>query len=246
MGAETETKEAVLLKDDHDIEKGFNDAIDDLRKSLGQEDDKASEEELELQKAGKVPPQFKKKAKAAAGDEEPEEDEDEEEDEEESYRKSIEDTLREEPEAAAAMDVEPFLLQLAKAIEESREEDRAVFAKQFAKVEKLVKSIGTATLASAELQKSTREIVKQIGGTPLPSGSIKRLQKARFDSVDGNPQEFDTREVLSKSRDWLKTGKIDLNEAGNIEGRINKNLLGRVNDRLDQKVAALMREREAS
>jgi len=49
-----------------------------------------------------------------------------------------------------------------------------------------------------------------------------------------------------KSRDWLRTGKIDLGEAGNIEGRINKNLLGRVNDRLDQKVAALMREREAS
>lgn len=244
MGAEI--KEEVLLKDDHDIEKGFNDAIDDLRKSLGQEDGKASEEELELQKAGKVPPQFKKKAKAAAGDEEPEEDEDEEEDEEKSYRKSIEDTLREEPEAAAAMDVEPFLLQLAKAIEESREEDRTIFAKQFAKVEKLVKSIGTATLASAELQKSTREIVKQIGGMPLPSGSIKRLQKARFDSVDGNPQEFDTREVLMKSRDWLKTGKIDLGEAGNIEGRINKNLLGRVGDRLDQKVAALMREREAS
>jgi hypothetical protein len=230
------TEEQVLLEDDLKIETGFNDAIDDLRKSLGIEEEKSPEELEELEKAkGKKPP-FKKE------EDEPEEDESEEDEEDEKYRKSIEDTLREEPEAATAMDVEPFLLQLAKAIDEGQAQSDAVNDIRFKRLEKIVKSMGAAAVASAELQKSTRDMIKQIGDTPIPSGSVKRLEKARFDSVDGNPQEFDTREVLAKSRDWIKTGKIDLMEAGNIEGRVNKNLLGRVNDRLDQKVAALMRE----
>lgn len=228
------TEEQVLLEDDLKIETGFNDAIDDLRKSLGIEEEE-SPEELEKAKGKKAPP-FKKE------EDEPEEDEPEEDEEDEKYRKSIEDTLREEPEAAAAMDVEPFLLQLAKAIDEGQAQSDAVNDIRFKRLEKIVKSMGAAAVASAELQKSTRDMIKQIGDMPIPSGSVKRLEKARFDSVEGNPQEFDTREVLAKSRDWIKTGKIDLMEAGNIEGRINKNLLGRVNDRLDQKVAALMRE----
>lgn len=229
------TEQEVLLEDDLEIEKGFNDAIDDLRKSLGQEVKEGEEESKEELEKAKAPP-FKKK------DEEEPEEEEEEEEEDEKYRKSIEDTLREEPEAAAAMDVEPFLLQLAKALDEGRAQSDKTVDTRLKKIEKLVKSIGTAALASAELQKSTRDIVKQIGGTPIPSGSVKRLQKARFEVADGNPQEFDTHEVLAKSRDWLKTGKINLIEAGCIEGRINKGLLGRVNDRTDQKVAALMRE----
>jgi len=233
---EIEAKDGVILQDDLGIEKGFNDAMDDLRKSLGQDVEEPKED---LTKAGKTPPQFQKKRRK--GDE-PEEEDKEDEEEEEEARKSIEDTLREEPEAAAAMDVEPFLLQLAKAIDEGISQLEKAVGIRVGKVEKLVKSIGVATMASAELQKSTREIVKQIGGTPLPSGSVKRLQKARFDGTDGNPQEFDTRLVLQKSQDWVKQGKIDLLEAGTIESRINKGSLGRSNDRLDQKVAALMRE----
>jgi len=235
------TEEQVLLEDDLKIEEGFNDAIDDLRKSLGIEEEKeSSEEELEKAKGkkakGKKAPPFKKE------EEESEEVEEEESEEEESYRKSIEETLMEEPEAAAAMDVEPFLLQLAKAIDEGQVQSEAAIDMRFKSLEKIIKNMGIAAVASAELQKSTRDMIKQIGDMPIPSGSVKRLEKARFEVVDGNPQEFDTREVLAKSRDWVKTGKIDLMEAGNIEGRVNKNLLGRVNDRLDQKVAALMRE----
>jgi hypothetical protein len=77
---------------------------------------------------------------------------------------------------------------------------------------------------------------------PIPSGSIKRLQKARFDTGDGNAQEYNPRDVLAKSRDWIKDGKITLMEAGNIEGRVNKNLLGKVKDPLDHKIAELMKE----
>jgi len=228
------TEEQVLLEDDLVIEKGFNDAIDGLRKSLGVDDDGDGSIE-DLNKAKKGAPPFKKEDE---GDEEPEKDEDDDDDEEgEEYRKSIEDILGEEPEAAAAMDVEPFLLQLAKAIDESL----GGVIGRIGNVEKLVKSMGMASLASAKLQKSTRDMVKQIGGQPVPSGSVRPLQKARFEGGEGS-HEYDTRNVLVKSRDWVKTGKINLIEAGAIEGRINKNLLGKTNDRLDQKVDALMRE----
>ena len=227
-------EEKVLLEDNLVIEKGFNDAIDGLRKSLGMKDDGESQEELE--KAKKGAPPFKKEDEG--GEEEPEKDEDEEEEEEKEYQKSIEEMLGEEPEAAAAMDVEPFLLQLAKAIDESM---ISVFAK-VDRTEKLVKSMGVASLASAELQKSTRDMVKQIGGMPVASSSIKRLQKARFDNADGTPLEVNPANVLAKSRDWVKEGKINLMEAGKIEGRVNKNLLGKVKDPLDQKVAELMKE----
>jgi hypothetical protein len=43
------------------------------------------------------------------------------------------------------------------------------------------------------------------------------------------------------SRGWLQEKAISLTEAGKIEGRINKGLLGKVGDGLDQKVASLMK-----
>ena len=232
MGTETE----VLLEDGTAMEAGFNDAIDGLRKSLGQEVDDGKSEE-ELNKA--------KKSDAKAEEEEAEEDDEEEEEEEMSYKKSLEDTLREEPEAAAAMDVEPFLLQFAKAIDEAIDQLHKSVSSKMAGVEKLVKSIGDVTLKGALLQKANNEIMEKIGNEPVPSGSLRRLEKARFDGENG-AAEVNTREVLAKSRQWFKEEKIDIVESGMIEGRINKGLLFKARDGLDQKVMALMKEGEAS
>lgn len=230
------------LQEDLELETGFNDAIDNLRKSLGR-----SESELRKSKGKEEDEDEESDAEEAEESDAEESEEDEEPEEEEPedkgkrfkprMKKSIEDILREEPEAAAAMDVEPFLLQLAKAMDESMD----AISKRIGQVERIAKSIGSATIASAELQKSTRDMVKVIGDQPLPVSSVRRLEKARFGSGD-DKKEVDTRDILSKSRDWVKTGKIDLIEAGNLEGRINKGLLGKVNDRLDQKVDALLRE----
>jgi len=234
------TKNEGLLEDDLDIEKGFNDAIDDLRKSLTPSST--------LRKAKDEDDDFEDTSEDSEVEDSEVEDEDEDEGDEappkdkgknfgppKKMNKSVEDMLREDPEAAAAMDVEPFLLQFAKAMDESLSK----IVNRVVRVEKLTKSIGAATVASSDLQKSTRDMVKTIGGIPVASGSIRRLEKARF---AGETTEVDTRFVLEKSRDWVKTGKVDLMEAGNIEGRINKGLLGKVNDRLDQKVVALLRE----
>lgn len=219
--------ENEVLLDDELIEKDFNDALDDLQKSLNPDSE-------ELKKAGKKPPRAEDEP--AEADEEESEDEDEDEDEED-YEKSVSDIVSEDPEAAAAMEVSQFLGQLVKAIDESVTQ---VFDR-VRKVEKMVKSQGNMLAQTAKLEKSTSDMLKKIGGQPVQSKSVKRLEKSRFEGEDGT-KEFDNATVLIKSRDWVKTRKIDLNEAGMIESRINKGRLGRVNDRLDQKVAALMRE----
>lgn len=214
----------VLLEDN--LEDGFNDALADLRKSLNLDEEKPL-----------------RKAEDSDEEEEPEEDEETEEDEdEESYQKSISDILAEDPEAAAAMDVEPFLAQLAKAIDESIGELNKSFSKKISRVEKLAKSQANVVLQSAELQKSMRDMVEQIGGQPLPTSSVRRLNKSRFNG--GDDPQYNSRDVLTKSREWLRGGKIDLTEAGMIESRLNKGLLGRQKDALDQKVTALMKVEE--
>lgn len=220
----TDVTNATLL-DDADIEKGFNDALESLQKSLN---------------PGKAQKYLLKSKDEVDDAEEEDEDEpaEEDEDEDEGMRKSIPDILAEDPESAAAMDVEPFLLQLAKAMDETM---GAVMAR-VAKVETLVKSQASLSIASAQLQKSTRDMVKVIGESPVSSGTLRRLEKSsRFDN-DGQSVEVNNMEVLSKSRDWLKTGKIDIVEAGMIEGRINKGLLFKQGDRIDQKVTALIGE----
>jgi len=219
-----------VLLDDELIEKGFNDALEDLQKSLGLESD------ANLQKA--------KKGKTDEDEEEEAEEEDEmdeEEDDDEEYRKSIPDLLADDPEAAAAMDVEPFLFQLAKAIDESIEQIQKSVGKRIGKTEAMIKSQAKVIAASAQLQKSTREMVKSMGEQPVGSRSIKRLQKSRFEGSDG-AVDVDNNTVLAKSREWLRNGKMDLMEANMIEGRINKGLLFKSNDPLDRKVADLMKK----
>lgn len=224
------TKE--VLDDGIDFEQGFNDALSDLRKSLSL----PATEKLE-------------KAKKPADDEDPEEDDEskeeednESEEDDDEMKKSLEDRIREDSEAAAAMDVEPFLLQLVKAMDEGISEMGKTLGKRIAVVEKLAKSIGNATLMNAELNKSMSGMIQQIGGTALPTQGIRSLRKSRFDNGDGKITEVNPREILIKSREWVKAGKINLVDAGNIESRINKGRLGQTGDSLDLRVAALLKE----
>lgn len=222
-----ETNKDKLL-DDELIDKDFNDALSDLQKSL-EPDEKVDE----LQKAKKVAPK-------AEEDEDEGEDEGEDEEDEE-YTKSIADILDEDPDASAAIDVEPFLRQLVKAVDESITEINKSVSKKIATLEALVKSQSAVLLQTAKLEKSTNDTIKAIGKQPVPSKSVTTLAKSRFGD-DDNASEYSNMDVLAKSRDWVKDHKISLIDAGKIEGRINKGKLGTVGDRLDQKVAELMKE----
>lgn len=214
------------LQNDELIEQDFNDALTDLQKSL-EPDEKT--DELQKAKGDKSP--------------EVEEDEDkgEEEEEEEQYTKSIADILDEDPDASVAIDVEPFLRQLVKAVDESIAELIKSVGKRMGTLEKLVKSQSAVLLQTAKLEKSISDTIQAIGGQPVPSNSIRTLAKSRFGNEESAP-EYSNMDVLAKSRDWVKNQKISLIDAGKIEGRINKGKLGTFGDRLDQKVAELMKE----
>lgn len=223
--------EQEVLLDDDLIERDFNEALNDLQKSL------KSTGSLSKAKRSKSKDYDEEDDAETEVDVDVEVEEEDEEEDDDDMEKSLSDIISEDPEAAAAIEISDFLGQLVKAIDESV----AQMGNRVRNVEKLVKSQARMAEQTAILQKSTRDMVKQIGGQPVASNSVKRLEKSRFETPEGE-KDFDNNAVLIKSRDWVRTGKLDLNEAGMIEGRINKGRLGRVNDRLDQKVAALMRE----
>lgn len=215
-------KETLNLEE---LEKGFNEALEDLQKAMKKKvvEEEADEYEDEPE-----------------GDEEIPEDEGEEEEEEEPpkryARKSIPDILSEDPEAAAAMDVEPFLVQFAKAVDERV---RAV-EKRVESTQELLKSQSKLMVQLAKLQKANQDLIKSIGDTPVPSNSVVRMFKST--KFDQNSPAVSGLEVLAKSREWVRLGKVDLVEAGIIENRINKGLLFKVNDKIDAKVQNLLKE----
>jgi len=228
------------------MEKSFNDTLTDLRKAVGEvveETESNSDDGKTLKKAA-----ASKAAKAKGfdeGEEEEEEaeEEEEEEEEEEKVGKSIEDQLSEDPEAEASMDVEPFLRQLAKAIDDRINEMHKSIGKKLEGIEILSKAQGKTLIAQSELSKAQADAVKKIAQEDRKIGGLRRLNKARFEGGNGgDPVEVNGPVVLEKSLDWLKENKIDLLEAGMIEARVNKGVLGRQDDRLDHKVARLLKE----
>jgi hypothetical protein len=231
MSKEEKAQEEIL--DDADLEKSFNESLEDLKKSLGDEEE---QEEEDLEKAKKNPP---KKSDAEPEDEEEAEEEEEEEGYEEKVKKSIEDQLGEDPEAEAAMDVEPFLRSLVKSIDEAIQNVRKEIIGKIAEAECLLKSQGKLLVAQAKLQKSVQEKVDKVANTPIPSNSLRALQKSRFEAGEKNI-ELSGVEILEKSRNWIREGKIDLVEAGIIESRVNKGTIGKVDDVTDKKVKNLL------
>lgn len=226
-----------------DLEKSFNETLEEFRKSYGEVEEPAEDEqgqegsEGDLEKAGKSD---SKKADMDY-DDDAEGGEGEEEEDEEDVKKSIEDILEEDVEAEAAMDVEPFLRQLAKAIETRISGLEKAFDVHLSGVETMLKSQGKAMYLQMELQKSQSDKVEKIAQEDRAVGALHRFEKARFET-GGEPLEIQGTEVLSKSLEWLQGGKIDHLEAGLIESRVNKGQLGKVGDDLDHKVEKLVKE----
>jgi len=242
---EGKTTEEVL--DIKAQEESFNETLVALRKAIGESKDEEDSEETDdtkdLKKAGS-----KSKAAKAKNDDDDDEAEDEEEAEEEEEEdkekigKSIEDQLAEDPEAEASMDVEPFLRELVKAIDVRIDEMQKSVRMKLDGIEVLAKAQASTLIAQADLQKAQAQTVDRIAKEDRKIGSLRRLNKARFEVVGEEPVEMDGPSVLVKSVDWVREKKIDLLEAGMIETRVNKGVLGRQNDALDHKVMKLLKE----
>lgn len=234
MDEDTNKKDGAVL-DDTTLEEDFNKALEDLSKSL--EPDETLEKSKK--KAKKPPVDEEDEPESDETDEEGSMDEEEEDETEKSVKKSLDDWMSEDEEAEAAMDVEPFLRTLVKSLETVISDSNKQQNARINKLEKLVKSQSRLLEVQAKLQKSVVEKTDKIAKTPIPSGSIKRLEKARFG--EGAP-ELNGMQVLNKSTEWLRSGKISLLEAGKIEGRVNSGTLGTYKDALETKLVGLLKE----
>lgn len=157
-----------------------------------------------------------------SGDEEYEGEEEEDENEEEEKRpmkKSLEDFVGDEdPEAEMAMDVAPFLKSLVRGQQKYIDMQFNQLRKSFSSTEKLIKSQGNVLLAQAQLSKSMNAELRAFGDAPQKSSSQLKKSGERFDVA---PKPYNKAEILSKSFNLLREGKIDTLMATKIEHRVN-------------------------
>jgi len=216
----------TLTLDMETMEKSFNDSKDALNALLGDEpveETPAVEPTEELDKSKKEDePEVPKNA----------EDEDEE-DEDEDVEKSLSDSVASDPEAEAAMDIEPFLKALVtglndkfESLEKKVTKKLGAVSKSLNKVEGLAKAQAQMAVASADLQKAMSDTVEKIGETPVPSGSVLRKGGDRFDSDTGEDKGLDMSkdDILNKALALARDGKLDPMDVTKIEGRLNKGM----------------------
>jgi hypothetical protein len=163
-------------------------------------------------------------------DEKKKEDEDDEDDEDdEEVKKSLETLVSEDVDAEAAMDVEPFLRQLVKSIDERISGEFARIDRKIAKLQKsmsvsveLQKATAQYAATSGDLQKSMYDTIEKIGGQPVPSNSLLKSRTERFPSMPQTPT--DNSQILQKAVDLCKEGRLQVLDVTKIEGRLNKGL----------------------
>lgn len=217
-GAEGQTDETI---DPALLQKSWKASLEELRKSVTT-DGKV----LEKAKKPKVADLETEEEEGEEEDNVAEEEEEAGEEEEEGKKpekakKSLPDLIAEDdPEAEAAMDIEPFLKSLAKQIGEKT----TTLEDAVASLTKMVRVQGKALLSSMEMQKSLQEQVAIIGGQPVPVKGV--LQKSggadRFASPQGGEKPLDKQTVMLKAMDLQRQGKIDSRMITILEGRLNK------------------------
>jgi hypothetical protein len=214
-GAEGQTEETV---DPALLQKSWNESLEELRKSVNPDGDP-----LEKAKKPKV-------AAFEASEEEGEEEDNvgEEEDEageaeekgkgkgKEKVKKSLADEIAaSDPEAEAAMDIEPFLKALANQIGDKT----ITLEKAVTDLTKMVRIQGKALLSSMDLQKSLQDQVAVIGGQPVPTKGVLQKSAQRF--PEGEAPEKSKQEVMLKAMDLARQGKIENRMITILEGRLN-------------------------
>jgi hypothetical protein len=209
------------------FEESWVKSVGNLRKAIAPKDD--------LNKAGDgAPPKEKGKEKDEESEEEEDDDEKEEgEEPEPEMGKSMEDIVEEDPEAQAAMDVEPFLRQFVKAFD-------IVMAGTLTEVKRmrksmkanktLTKALADVLVKSAELQKSMSDTMGKIGSTPMPMHSRLSVAGGEKFSKGKDSKEWSRNELLAKSMELVKAGTLDTKDASLLELKLNRNTFDPVND----------------
>lgn len=242
MDPKEKNKDQAL--DQTTLEKSWNEACEDLRKSLGDGAAAPAQSELDeaktiLAKSDATADELKKaqgilaKAMSASdkgGKSKAEGEEESEESESETTpppaKKSLEDAVAEgDPEAEIAMDIEPYLKSLAHEIGESLEKatkplDRlAKLEKSMTELSGVVKAIGKAVLVNAEMQKSIRDSVSKFGTIEIPSMARLRKGGDRFQVEEGGA-EMTAMEIMAKATELCRNGQISTTDVTILEGRL--------------------------
>jgi hypothetical protein len=217
-GSEGQTEETI---DPEKLQKSWNDSVSELRKSVEAE---GGDMGGGTKKAKKKIPEFEAEEEEDEGDDSVAEEEDEageeeaEEEPKKKVKKSLPDLLAEDdPEAEAAMDIEPFLKSLAK-----------VTGNEIQKLEKSISALtrqvqihGKALLSQMEMQKSIQDTVQIIGGQPVPArGVLQKSTTGRFPTGEG-AKEMNKQEVMLKAMDLQREGKLNVHDVTILEGRMN-------------------------
>lgn len=196
-----------------ELEKSWNDSKIALAALLGDDED-------DLQKSTEEAPE--EEALEKGGDKEDYDDEEEEEDDDD-MEKSIEDSLDEDPEAAAAMDVEPFLRGLVKAIDERFDTIEKKIPRS-GNYQKSTKALAKAMSDLGDQQMLIAQTVEAIGGQPVQSKSVIRKSKERFEDNGGSELNMSKDQILTKSLELRKAGKLGVRDVTKIENRLNKGI----------------------
>lgn len=222
---------------DDQFEESWNASVENLRKAVGDDN---------LAKARPAPEPEEEEEEGEEGAPEEEESEGEEEGDEMPpakgkmppafAKKSIEDAVGEDPEAEAAMDVEPFLRTMVKGLDEAF---YTILAK-LNRVEAVQKSMADVTLKSATLQKALRDEVKKIGETPVPRQGLMKSVGGNGTKFGPEGKTFSRAEILHKSHELLMKGQLRSEDATLVEVKLNRGSFNPESDPFSKKVMDLI------
>lgn len=217
MDGKNENKEVLSLDD---LEKSWNDSKSLLKSILDDEENSETLSKAKEEKKEKKEPE--KEEESEEGDLFDEEDEDDEE-EEEDVKKSLDDSMSEDEEASAAMDVEPFLKKFVKAVSSRLDSIQKAYEKNVSNQKALAKAL----VAMGDQNMSIASLVEDIANTPVGSRSVIRKSMQKFEN---KPDENDLLksmsqdDILEKAIKLVKSGEFVSMDVTKIQNRLNKGL----------------------
>lgn len=219
MGEKDKSEDILSLSD---LEKSWSDSKDLLKAILDDENTNASKEKT-LSKAKEEKGQDLDLDDEKEEDDEDYEEDDEDGDDEEGMKKSLEETIQADEEAAAAMDVEPFLRRMVKSMSKHLEAIEAANARLSSVLAKSLLSIGEQNLVIAST-------VDAIANTPVGTRSIIRKSLDRFpekpegENPDSLLKSMNNDQILEKALSLVKSGKLTSRDVAKIQTRLNKSI----------------------
>lgn len=222
-----------------ELEKSWNDSRDTVKALLGEEDtlevvEKAlTDDEIEaLEKS-------EDKVSQDGEDDDSESDDDEEEEvddkEAEGVKKSLEDSMDLNPDASAAMDVEPFLRELVKGIDTQFSSIQTMVTEISERTDALQKSTDEANslqkataklvMTYGDLQKSMSETVEAIGNAPKKTSTVLRKSGEKYPETKEEAVMPATKDaILQKATKLREEGKLSVRDVTKLENRLNKGI----------------------